>query len=63
MTIIIEDVKKININEARTEEEKIQLIVKKIKIYHIWIKDIIKQINLADGYKLKVIDLRDNIEE
>jgi hypothetical protein len=59
MSIVIEDTKKINFQSAKTEEEKLRLLAEKDKDLTFKLLKLINQIILADGYKIKVIDLRE----
>jgi hypothetical protein len=59
MSIVIEDTKKIDFQNAKTEEEKLKLLAEKDKDLTFKLLKLINQIILADGYKIKVIDLRE----
>jgi hypothetical protein len=59
MSIVIEDIKKIDFQSAKTDEEKLKLLAEKDKDLTFKLLKLINQIILADGYKIKVIDLRE----
>lgn len=58
MKITIDDVKKVDYDPAKTEEELIRILEEKINILTEYIKNLRIQIKSADGYQIKVIDLR-----
>jgi hypothetical protein len=59
MTIVIEDREKIDFKKAKTDIEKLKLMAESQKNLSIRYLDLLNQVLLADGYKIKVLDLRE----
>ena len=63
MTIVIEDREKIDFKKANTDIEKLKLMAESQKNLTIRYLDLLNQVLLADGYKIKVLDLREKENE
>lgn len=62
MTIKIEDIQKVDFDKSQNEIELIQGLTEKINILTEYIKKLRIQIISSDGYRIKVIDLREDVE-
>ena len=59
MTIKIEDIRKVDFDNVKTEKDLIEKSLEKINILTEYIKNLRIQIIAADGYQIKVIDMRE----
>jgi len=59
MTVKIEDIRKVDFDNVKTEKDLIERSLEKINILTEYIKNLRIQIIAADGYQIKVIDLRE----